>query len=265
MGFLMGFFFKSGIRSKRTIWVAMLGGLPVFCAICLLLFKPWLLEKGASLALLFPQVSYYLFLKFLLPILAVFIGTAIIADEVEEQTLPYLMVRPIPRWKIIFAKAMAGILTIGLILFVSLGLTYSLMVMDGGIGNWISNIPGLLQTGAVLILGLLVYVPFFGFLGGTLRRPLLIGLLFIFVWENTVVSIPSNVKLITVLHYIKVLLPTTKESAADQIKAEIFKLIFQVKETSPFVAIVVLLALSALFFTLLVSLLRLREYRLEKM
>lgn len=244
--------------------MALLALVPVGFTLLIWMAKLLLEKQGPGLSNLFPQISFFLFLHFLLPLTAVFIGTAIVADEVEERTLPYLLVRPVPRRTIILAKTVAGVVTVGMILFVSLGLTYSLMVLDKGVSNWVSNLPGLIRSGGVLFLGLLVYVPLFGFLGGTLKRPVLTGLLFSFGWENTVSLFPGNTKLFTVAYYLHVIFPHSQQSQSTNVRDIFFNFILPVQKTSPVSAVLVLLGMSVLFTFLTTSLLYIKEYRLEQ-
>ena len=45
---------------------------------------------------------------FVLPILAVVFGTGVIMQELEQKTIVYLLSRPVPRWRILFAKFLAA-------------------------------------------------------------------------------------------------------------------------------------------------------------
>ena len=231
--------------------------IPVGCAVMLLLIKSFLAKQDIVLADLFPQVSFFLFLHFLLPLMAVFIGTAVIADEVEERTLPYLLVRPIPRPFFVLAKMVVGVLAVGFLLFVSLGLTYSVMVLDQGLSGWMADIPQLLRSGSVLLLGLMVYVPLFGLLGGILKHPVLAGLLFTFGWENSIAFFPGNVKLLTVVHYLHVLFPPFQQT-------RLIDFILPAQPISAVTSIVILLAMAVVFTGLLILLPVLKEYQLEQ-
>ena len=84
MKYLVTFFLRNGIHSRRTWWLALLGLLPVGCAILLWMAKPLLEEEGVTVFGLFPDVGLLLFLNILLPLMAVFVGTAVIADEVRD-------------------------------------------------------------------------------------------------------------------------------------------------------------------------------------
>ena len=66
--------------------MAVLAFLPVAISFLLLLVKPFLESQDVQIAELFPKFSFSLYLHLLLPLLSVFLGTAIIADEVEDRT-----------------------------------------------------------------------------------------------------------------------------------------------------------------------------------
>ena len=46
---------------------------------------------------IFGLFIWLLYLRFIVPVLGVFYGTSLIADEVEDKTITYLFTRPIPR------------------------------------------------------------------------------------------------------------------------------------------------------------------------
>ena len=50
---------------------------------------------------------WLLYLRFIVPVLGVFYGTALIADEVEDKTITYLFTRPIPRGAVLLGKYLA--------------------------------------------------------------------------------------------------------------------------------------------------------------
>ena len=50
---------------------------------------------------------WMLFLRFIVPVLGVFYGTALMADEVEDKTITYLFTRPIPRGAVLVGKYLA--------------------------------------------------------------------------------------------------------------------------------------------------------------
>lgn len=264
MKYLVTFFLRNGIHSRRTWWLALLGLLPVGCAMLLWMAKPLLEEEGVTVFGLFPDVGLLLFLNILLPLMAVFVGTAVIADEVEERTLSYLITRPRPRGTIVLAKLAAGYITLASVLALSLFLTFMVLVLEEGSGGLTGNLGLLLKCEAVMLLGIAAYLPLFAISGGLIKRPVLVGLFFAFGWERLVAFLPGNIRLMTVIHYLHELFP---EGSASQGGGDLRSTILGAipgGEVSDGTAILVLLLIAAVFTFLTTLLLKVKEYRLDQ-
>ena len=77
-------------------------------------------------------------------------------------------------------------------------------VFGGEIG---SAFPSLVTDLALLALGLAVYGALFALVGAWFKRPLLMGLVFIFGWEPITVVVPGYMKRLTVSYYLQGLVP----------------------------------------------------------
>ncbi len=62
---------------------------------------------------------------------------------------------------------------------------------------------------ALLAVGLAVYGAVFAFVGAWLKRPLVIGLVFAFGWEQLALALPGYLRQFTVAHYLQALVPHT--------------------------------------------------------
>src|SRR5690606_1102579 len=100
--------------SRRSIFLALLVGGPVLLALISRL--AWMLAPAESLRIngasvsgagIFGLMIWLLYVRFIVPILGVFYGTALIADEVEDRTITYLFTRPIPRGAVLVGKFVA--------------------------------------------------------------------------------------------------------------------------------------------------------------
>ena len=86
--------------SRRTIFLALVVGGPVLIAIILrvvdALNVPAMRVNGVQLGgpSIFGLMLWFLFLRFIVPVLGIFYGTALMADEVEDKTITYLFTRP---------------------------------------------------------------------------------------------------------------------------------------------------------------------------
>jgi ABC-type transport system involved in multi-copper enzyme maturation permease subunit len=147
---------------------------------------------------------WMLFVRFIVPVLGVFYGTALMADEVEDKTLTYLFTRPIPRGAVLVGKYLAYLGCTVLVVLPSVMLVYFCLVP-------FSEIPGtfgqLVTDLAILAGGLAVYGALFAFIGAWLKRPVLVGLVFAFGWEPVVLALPGYLKQFTVAYYLQALVP----------------------------------------------------------
>ena len=63
--------------------------------------------RGSAGATIFGLMIWLLYIRFIVPVLGVFYGTSLIADEVDDKTITYLFTRPIPRSAVLLGKYLA--------------------------------------------------------------------------------------------------------------------------------------------------------------
>jgi ABC-2 type transport system permease protein len=203
--------------SRRTIFMLLVVGAPVVIALFLRLLVglglPLFEQRGGGGAnavritgpAIFGMMIWLLYLRFIVPVLGVFYGTSLMADEVEDKTITYLFTRPIPRGAVLIGKYLAYMACTGFVVLPSVVVVYLLIVpMQGSLG---SAFPDLVKDLVLLAIGLAVYGAVFAFVGARFKRPLLIGLIFIFAWEQVVLMLPGYLKRFTVAYYIQGLVP----------------------------------------------------------
>ena len=140
-----------------------------------------------------------------MPVLGVFYGTSLMADEVEDKTITYLFTRPIPRGAVLVGKYLAYLGCTVFVVLPSVVLVYLLIVpLKGSLG---AAFPDLLKDLLLLGLGLAVYGAVFAFVGAKFKRPLLIGLIFVFGWEQAALAFPGYLKQFTVMYYLQAIVP----------------------------------------------------------
>jgi ABC-2 type transport system permease protein len=198
--------------SRRTVFLALVVGGPVLIAIILrvvdALNVPAMRVNGVRLGgpSIFGLMLWFLFLRFIVPVLGIFYGTALMADEVEDKTITYLFTRPIPRSAVLIGKYLAYLASTVLIVLPSVMLVYFLVVPIGG-GAIAATFPTLLRDLALLAIGLGVYGALFAAVGAWIKRPVLVGLFFAFGWENFALALPGYMKRFTVAFYTQSLVP----------------------------------------------------------
>jgi ABC-2 type transport system permease protein len=198
--------------SRRTVFLALVVGGPVLIAVVLRALDLFGLLRVSDGNLrvtgpgIFALMISYIFLRFLTPILGIFYGTALMADEVEDKTITYLFTRPIPRSAVLIGKYLAYLAATTLIILPSVMLVYFLVVPIGR-GSIAATFPTLLRDLALLALGLAVYGAVFAAVGAWFKRPVLFGIFFAFGWENFAMVLPGYMKRFTVAFYTQSLIP----------------------------------------------------------
>jgi ABC-2 type transport system permease protein len=196
--------------SRRTIFMALVVGGPVLLALIVkgveMFGMSALRVNGQRVAGfgIFGVMMWMLFLRFIVPVLGVFYGTALMADEVEDKTITYLFTRPIPRGAVLMGKYLAYLACTLLVVLPSVMIVYFLLVP---LSAFPSTFGSLLVDLGLLTLGLAVYGGVFAFVGAFFKRPLVIGLLFAFGWEQVVLALPGYLKQFTIAFYLQALVP----------------------------------------------------------
>lgn len=192
--------------SRRSLVMALLLGLPVILGIVYRIVLAAHRPTGVGSFDLYGIVVAIYYVRNVLPLVALFYATSLIADEVEGKTLTYLLTRPIRRSSILAGKFLAYLATTLTLVLPSALLSFFLLATAPGGTGIRAGAGDLFRDLGVMALTLLVYGALFTFLGVLLRRPLIPGLLFLFLWEKFLVSLPGYSPRLTVTAYLRSLL-----------------------------------------------------------
>jgi ABC-type transport system involved in multi-copper enzyme maturation permease subunit len=250
--------------SRRTGFMALVVGLPVvLAAVIRLLFElgaPSFRVNNAVVGgpVIFGLMIWMFFVRFSIPVLAVFYGTSLIADEVDDKTITYLFTRPIPRGSVLFGKYLAYLACTVFVVLPSVIVVWLLIVPING--SLALGFIDLLKDLVVLAAGLAVYGAVFALVGAALKRPLLVGLFIIFGWETIVMALPGNLKRASVAYYLQGLVPHAMPSDSP---LSIIQAVFQ-EAPSLITSVLGLVVIATLCLWLAVRAVTRREYVLEQ-
>jgi ABC-2 type transport system permease protein len=253
--------------SRGTVFMALVVGLPVVLALLVRLVQLLFGSSGGvridgrwlSGPVIFGTMIWWLYLRFIVPVLGVYYGTSLIADEVEDKTITYLFTRPIPRGAVMAGKFLAYLICTVMVVLPSVMIVYFLVVPLGG-GSIAATFPDLVKDLGLLALGLLSYGALSAWIGARFKKPLVTGLVFVFGWEQAVLVIPGYLRRFSVAWYLQSLVPHTQPS--DGI-ASLFQSLFRDNPSLP-VALTALFAIAAGFLFLAIRIVERREYVLEQ-
>ena len=200
--------------SRRTVFLALVVSAPMLLGVIIRVLTAagvhGSVRVGGGAIVSGPSIFgvfiWLLYLRFIIPVLGVFYGTALIADEVEDKTITYLFTRPIPRGAVLVGKYLAYLAATVLVVLPSVVALYFLVVPLGG-GSIAATYPALVEDLGLLGIGLAAYGSLFAWVGCQFKHPLVTGLVFAFGWEQAIMLIPGYLKRLTIAYYIQGLVP----------------------------------------------------------
>jgi ABC-2 type transport system permease protein len=139
------------------------------------------------------NVTRRLLASAILPLVMLLLGTASFGNEVSDRTLVYLYTKPLQRWRIVLPKLAGPILAGGIPVAVSGAVAVSVI----GLGD----ARGAAATGVGLLAGAAAYAAIFTWAGLATRHALVIGLVYVFVWEAALAAYLDGVRYLSVRRF----------------------------------------------------------------
>ncbi len=191
------------LSTRRGMATLALAWVPLFVTASLAL------ARVASFGiLLFQSLMVPLFLQIVLIFVTLVDATALIREEIEDNTLPFLLTRPVSKPTLAVSKYVGYLAAALALLLPPVTVAYAVTEAYAGVGlgTDLDVLGGFL---AVTCLAAAAYGAFFFLLSVLLRKPLFVGLLFGFVWESIVGSLPGSVPKLSLIYYLKSVLKGT--------------------------------------------------------
>ena len=138
-------------------------------------------------------VTARLLISVVLPIAALLLSTATLGDEVEDQTLVYLVLKPIARWRIVLPKLLATVLGVAVPVAIS-GIISSLLITDGDLATS-------LVTAAGVTVGAAAYCTVFTWGGLVSRQAIIFGLAYVFLWEVSITELFAGLRFLSIRQF----------------------------------------------------------------
>jgi ABC-2 type transport system permease protein len=200
LGALFVLTLRQHLRGRRLLVLALLFLLPSVLAAVVRLARHPPPPAVLEFALIFNLIPHAL-----ATLTALLYAAGIIQDEVEEQTLTYLLLRPLPRWALYVTRLAAAWLVTSALTAVFTTLAF-LVIWWNTPQLWGEVLPGrAARTVALLTLAQAAYCALFGALSLLMRRALLAGLAYIVAFEGLLAAFESVARRLTVMYYFRVL------------------------------------------------------------
>jgi ABC-2 type transport system permease protein len=174
-----------GVLGRRRTWLmVLLAALPVGVALLVRL-------SGGH-----PNVQTILdtlVVRTVMPLLALVLGTSVLGSELEDGTAVYLMVKPVPRWRILVAKmAVAAGVTVALVFPATVAT--ALLTVGRGALSVQDSLAYALAVSAGGVAYACAFVTFSAFTG----RALILGLCYVLIWEGTLAGLLEGTRFLSI-------------------------------------------------------------------
>lgn len=139
-----------------------------------------------------------------LPLVALLYASGIIQDEQEDQTITYLLIRPIAKWAIYVVKFLATLTTTILLTAVFTALAYATIYL--GAETQGESVPlRCLKAVSIHALAIVAYCSLFGLMSLLTNRTLVVGILYTAIVEGLLANLPFGIRLASVIYYARLI------------------------------------------------------------
>jgi ABC-2 type transport system permease protein len=147
---------------------------------------------GATLLDWGPPVIEGLGLAVVLPVVALVVGTGVLGSEIDDGTVAHILAKPLARREIVLSKLVVAIA----VTFVTVAIPLFTVGLIGGSRT--------LAWGLVVgsLVGAVAYSALFVLLSLLTRRPVLLGLVYVLVWEGLLGNILSGTRVLSIQQYV---------------------------------------------------------------
>lgn len=194
------------LRQKRIIFATLICFLPIVIPLMLALMSTS--QYGEEGFDIFNNIASTVYIKALCPLLSLFFATMLVGQDVEAHTIPYILTRPLPRSAWVIGRFTAYVVVASLIMGISYGLLFGACttLQDFGIDS--KSVLTLLHYWMASVFGLVGYGALTMFLGAFSKRPVIIGVILIYAWQNVASFIPGYIDFFTIRKYVETLMPS---------------------------------------------------------
>lgn len=153
-------------------------------------------------------------------LVCLFLGCAVLGEDIDNKTLPYLLTRAIPRGALVLGRFLTFWLNASAMLVPAFVLVYAFTLLPMGAEAFRYGLPVLGASLLALVLSTAAYGGVFVLLSVVFRKPLLVGIGLLFLWESWAAVGPSALRPYTVAHQAFVLMTRWTDLPAYRLVAE---------------------------------------------
>ncbi len=182
---------RAMLLQRRSIMLALVAAAPVLTALAYALARP----AGSHVVDFYSSMVQQLFVPTVAALIALVFGVSAFGDEREDGTILYLVATPQPRLELVLAKVAAAWVASLVLLAPSLVLT-GLLALGGQASLRLIGWP---LVGVML--ASLAYCAAAAWLSLCTRRPVVIGIIYILLWEGSIATFAVSAAKLSISAY----------------------------------------------------------------
>jgi ABC-2 type transport system permease protein len=210
---------------RATRVVAFFSATPIVFALV------YLLNSGNATANTFLADVFNQFLApTIVPLATLILATATLGNELSDRTIVYVVIKPVSTWRIVLEKFIGTFIVTGAAFVVGVVITW-LVVVLGPETPKSSALPALLIAS---LIGVAAYGAVFLFISLVIPRALLVGVIYILLWESLLARFIPGIRILSIRHFIQSIFvhllndPTVTIAQATRLSSALIVLIFVV-------------------------------------
>jgi ABC-2 type transport system permease protein len=181
------------IFANRRLYLAILFALaPLAVAYLFRSFSPDVIKESRGFYLILEKE---IVIGTLLPLSALVFGTTAFGGELDDGTLLYLLVKPIARWRVVLSKFVVAAMSTFVLMLPAVFLPW----LAVGAPDLPISIPVSLVWG--IAVGALLYGAFFTMLGLAAKHSLVIGLMYVIIFEEVLARSVAGVRSLSIREF----------------------------------------------------------------
>lgn len=252
--------FQDMVRQQRLILAAAVVYLPVLLPLAVAFLSRS--KYGQSGLEIFSRMSEELYINALAPLLALFFATMLVGEDAERQTISYMLTRPTPRSAWVLGRLIAYFAVSLAIVTSSMLLTFAGCTSMEELSFSAGDLKLFFHYTGVASMALVGYGVLTMFLGATTKRPIILGVMFIYPWQALCVRfVPGLLDFLTIQKYTNAMMPVMAESTENErmqaALEEFHKEQFLIDASA---SLVTLILISVALFALTVGMVRWRQF-----
>lgn len=152
---------------------------------------------------IFMVLVVFVYLQFLVLYVCFLYGSGLITTEVDDQTITYLISRPLAKSELLLYKYIGYVISVFLLFAIPTILNYLLLSPYGDSGGLVDYSDLLTYSLGGIFIGVMVWGAFFMFLASVFKNPLMPGFLYCIFWESIIANFRTNISTFTVTYQIR--------------------------------------------------------------